>query len=184
MKRLALLVASGVIIALTSMSASAEEFTCRGSVGAITVDNVRVPDGVTCTLRGTTVKGTITIESNATLRAQGVRVIGNVQAEDAARVAITASSRVGGSVQVVQSGVAKVSGSRINGDILYDDNEGAVKALKSTVGGNVQAFQNTGGVLIRGNDIDGNLQCKENAPRPNGGGNTVGGNKEDQCARL
>ena len=48
----------------------------------------------------------------------------------------------------------------------------------------MQAFQNTGGVEIRGNRINGNLQCKENSPRPTGGGNVVGGNKEDQCARL
>jgi hypothetical protein len=48
----------------------------------------------------------------------------------------------------------------------------------------VQAFQNRGGVQIANNVINGNLQCKENRPAPTGGGNRVGGNKEDQCARL
>jgi len=48
----------------------------------------------------------------------------------------------------------------------------------------VQAFQNRGGVTISRNRIDGNLQCKANRPAPRGGGNIVGGNKEDQCARL
>jgi len=32
--------------------------------------------------------------------------------------------------------------------------------------------------------IVGNLQCKENRPAPTGGRNVVGGDKEDQCARL
>ena len=52
-------------------SAFAEERSCRGTLGAITVDNLRVPQGATCTLNGTRVKGT---------------VIGNVQAGGAARV--------------------------------------------------------------------------------------------------
>jgi len=184
-KHLTITLALAAGLTFASMpGASAEEFTCRRSVGSTTVDNLRVPDGATCTLNGTTVKGTIKVESQAALRAEGVRVIGNVQAEDASRVVIVASSRVGGSVQVVQGGAAKVANSRVNGDILYDDNDRALRVLRSTVGGSVQVFHNTGGVEIRANHIDGNLQCKENSPRPTGGGNVVGGNKEDQCARL
>jgi len=130
------------------------------------------------------VQGTVKVETNATLRATDVRVIGNVQAENARLVVVRRSSRVGGSIQVVQSGGARVVGSNVQGDILFDENDRAIEALRNTIGGNLQAFQNTGGVEIRGNQIDGNLQCKENQPRPTGGGNIVQGNKEDQCARL
>jgi hypothetical protein len=171
-------------VGLSPATAAAEERTCRGTIGARTLDNVRVPQSASCVLDGTYVKGTVKVERNATLRAEGVRVIGNVQGENARRVAVVQSSRVGGSVQVVQGGGAKVRGSRINGDILYDDNNDALRAVRNRVGGDVQAFQNTGGVEIRRNTIDGNLQCKANNPRPTGGGNVVGGNKEDQCARL
>ncbi len=160
---------------------AADERTCRGSIGARTVDNLRVPDGATCTLRGTTVKGTIKVERNAVLFAYGVRVIGNVQAENSRQVVVADGSRVGGSIQVVQSGVAKVRDSRINGNILFDDNSGLNVARRNVVGADVQAFQNTGGVRIYNNLIDGNLQCKENSPRPIGSGNVVEGNKEDQC---
>jgi hypothetical protein len=171
-------------LAISPASAVAEERTCRGTIGATTLDNVRVPQNATCVLQGTYVKGTVKVETNAALRAEGVRVIGNVQGENARHVAVLQGSRVGGSVQVVQGGGANVAGSRITGDILYDDNDGRVRAVQNRVGGSVQAFQNTGGVEIRGNVINGNLQCKENNPPPFGGANTVGGNKEDQCAGL
>jgi hypothetical protein len=179
---LALITACATI--LTAPAAHAEERTCRGSLGRITVDNLRVPDGATCTLNGTTVKGTIKVESRATLVADSVRVVGNVQAENAKKVVVRNGSRVGGSVQIVQGGIGRVVRTNVQGDILYDDQGGKVAAIRSTVGGNIQAFQNTGGVGIRGNRVDGNLQCKENHPAPVGGNNIVDGSKEDQCSRL
>ena len=164
--------------------ASAEERTCRGTLGAVTVDNLRVPQGATCTLIGTRVKGTIKVERAASLNASGVSVVGNVQAENAANVAVHSGSTVGGSIQVVQGGAARVSDSRVANDVLFDENTRALSALRNQIGGNLQAFQNTGGVAISANRIDGNLQCKENQPPPTGSGNVVQGNKEDQCRRL
>ena len=50
------------LIALSTPAAAfAEERTCRGMIGARTVDNLRVPQGATCTLNGTYVKGTIKV---------------------------------------------------------------------------------------------------------------------------
>jgi hypothetical protein len=164
--------------------ALAEERTCRGEIGQRTVDNLRVPDGATCTLRGTTVKGTIKVESRATLLAYGVRVVGNVQGENAQKVLVAAGSRVGGSVHVVQGRIAKVVDSRIVGNILFDENRWMNTANRNVVNHDVQVFQNTGGARIHDNRIDGNLQCKQNHPRPVGSGNVVQGNKEDQCRSL
>jgi hypothetical protein len=174
----------GFTLALAPGVAQAEERVCRGTIGARTVDNLRVPQGASCTLNGTTVKGTVKVERQARLVANDARVIGNVQAENARRVVVRDGSRIGGSVQIVQGGAARVARSNVNGDILYDENNLALRVLRNEVGGDVQAFQNTGGVEIRGNRIDGNLQCKANSPRPVGGNNIVQGNKEDQCARL
>jgi hypothetical protein len=182
--KLGLLVGALAAFAALPTSAAAEERTCRGTIGAITLDNIRVPQGASCTLNGTQAKGTVKVERGATLRANNVRVNGNVQGEGARRVDVVGGSRVGGSVQVVQGGAATVADSVITADILYDANGGFLRALRNRVGGNVQAFQNTGGVQIANNVINGNLQCKENRPAPTGGGNRVGGNKEDQCARL
>jgi len=89
------------VSAFAAAPAQADERTCRGTIGSTTVDNLLVPQGATCTLDGTTVKGTITVKGDATLRAAHVRVVGNVQSENAKRVVLRGSS-VGGSVQHVQ----------------------------------------------------------------------------------
>ncbi|CAN1208761.1 DUF3060 domain-containing protein [Tumidithrix helvetica PCC 7403] len=162
----------------------AEEISCQGTLGAITVDNVKVPSGKTCTLFRTRVQGTVIVESNATLNARGARIIGNVQGENAAAVNVLANSTVGGSVQVKQGIAATVSASAINGDVQFDSNRGALVANNNRIGGSLQAFQNTGGLRIYTNRINGNLQCKENRPFPLGGGNIVQGSKEDQCSAL
>ena len=143
--------------------ASAEETTCRGTLGQVTVDNLRVPQGATCTLNGTRVQGTVKVERSATLTATGIRVVGNVQAEGAGRVVVR-TSRVGGSIQVVQGRTATVHANAVKGDIQF--------------------FGNRGAIAVTNNRVDGNLQCKENSPAPTGGRNAVQGNKEDQCARL
>jgi hypothetical protein len=147
--------------------ALAEERTCRGTFGATTVDNLRVPSGATCTLNRTRVKGTLKVERGATLYASGIRVVGNVQAENARRVNVSGSS-IGGSVQIVQSR---------NGSTLS-------RLDRNSIRQDVQYFENRGAISITRNRIVGNLQCKANNPRPTGGGNVVGGSKQDQCARL
>jgi len=158
-------VAAGALAmsALVAPPAHAEERTCRGTLGAITVDNFRVPQGASCTLEGTKVKGTVKVESKATLRAYKVRVVGNVQSEDARRVVVRGSS-IGGSIQHVQGGSGVVNRNQVTGD--------------------VQMFSNAGEITINRNRINGNLQCKSNSPAPTGGGNIVGGNNEDQCRSL
>ena len=147
------------------------------------MDNVRVPEGAACTMNGTFVEGTVKVERGATLEAQAVRVIGNVQGEGAADVVVREST-VGGSVQVKQGGAAETSASRITGDIQYDQQAGPVRVADNVVNGSVQVIANRGGITVATNTIDGNLQCKENAPPPVGGGNLVHGNAEDQCAAL
>jgi hypothetical protein len=175
------------IISLTSILASApnalaEERSCRGTIGAVTLDNVRVPQGQTCTLNGTRLKGNIKVERDATLIANGVRVVGSVQAENARLVTVQARSRINGDVQHKQGQAATIVDSVVGGTILFDENRGTLDASRNAVSGNVQAFKNSGGLSIFNNTVDENLQCKENVPAPLGGGNVVDGNKEDQCA--
>lgn len=177
-----LLVATTAAIAAAG-PAMAEERTCRGTIGAVTLDNLRVPQGATCTLNGTRLQGTIKVERGATLKATTVRVNGNVQAEGARNVTVL-DSQVGGSIQLVQGGAANLRRNSVTADILLDDNSGALAGVNNAIGGNLQAFQNTGGVAVSRNRIDGNLQCKENSPRPTGGSNVVQGSKEDQCRTL
>jgi hypothetical protein len=183
--RIAVLAGSAGLLAsgLVATPSWAEEISCTGPLGAITVDNVRVPQNATCTLNGTVVQGTITVQAGAWLSATGVRVIGNVQAENAASVTVGGSS-VGGSVQVKQGASASVTGSTITGDIQYDQNGGGLAADDNRVGGNIQIVGNRGGAQVNRNTINGNLQCKENTPAPTGAGNVVDGSIEDQCRQM
>ena len=162
----------------------AEERICRGDVGGVSVDNLRVPPGATCTLNRTRVKGTIKVKERASLHARGVRVAGNVQAENARQISVTQSSHIGGSVQVNQGGAARVLNSTVEGDIQFEANGGDLRIDDNSVGSSVQIVGNRGRSEIYGNRINGNLQCKENRPRPTGGSNRVRGNKEDQCSRF
>lgn len=156
-----------VVLAAAALTAApaalAEERTCRGAMGAATVVDLLVPQGATCTLKGTRVQGSVRVERGATLKALRIRVVGNVHAEGAVAVNV-ARSRVGGSVDIVQGGKSKLSRTVVKGDVQY--------------------FENRGAISIRSNRVDGNLQCKENSPGPQGGGNVVQGTKEDQCSRL
>jgi hypothetical protein len=163
---------------------AAEERTCRGELGDVTVDNLRVPEGARCTLNRTQVKGTIKVEPRASLIARGVQVVGNVQAENARQVSLTQSSRIGGSVQIKQGGSASVLNTTVRGNIQYDANRSSLRLNDNRVGGNVQVVGNHARAEIYGNTIDGNLQCKENSPRPVGDNNRVRGNKEDQCSAF
>ena len=166
--------------------AQAEERVCRGTIGSTTVDNLRVPQGATCTLNGTRVEGTVLVERNATLFANGIRVKGNVQSEGFKKIVLRQNSVVVGSVQLengLEGGTGKVLNSRINGDLQFFSNEARMVARGNTILANFQANQNTGGLVIENNRIAENLQCQANNPPPVGGGNTAG-DKEDQCARV
>jgi hypothetical protein len=90
-----LLIPLALVSAALAPTASAEERSCRGSLGTVTVDNLRVPQNATCTLTGTRIKGVLKVERNATLVARGIRVVGNVQAENAKNVVVI-SSTIGG----------------------------------------------------------------------------------------
>ena len=174
----------GFVLIMLTTTAVAEETICNSSLGVTMVDNLLVPSNASCSLDSTRVLGSVKIENNATLVAQKIVVIGNIQADNSQQINILDNSRIGGSVQLKQGGGSVISDSIIDGDIQFESNASPFKALRNQVGGSVQVFQNTASIEIQQNKIKGNLQCKENTPAPTGGGNVVGGNKEDQCSQL
>jgi hypothetical protein len=175
--------ALGTTLMLGAAPAMAEEFVCTGNVGSVSLDNIFVPDGATCTLDRTRAKGNIVVGTAASLYARSISINGNIQAEGAQLVNVTGTSSVGGSVQLVQGGSATLTKVNIKGSLQMESNNGLLKANDNTIGADLQAFQNSGGVTLNRNRIDGNLQCKENVPAPKGSGNRAD-SKEDQCARL
>ena len=144
--------------------AKAEEIRCQGSLGRITVDNLKVLEGKICHLQGTTVKGNIVVNNGAILKASYIKVNGNIEAEGARAIHINYRTIVGGNIKIKQGESVRIINSNIKGDIQLESN-----------------FRN---VIISQNYIGGNLQCKQNQLYPIGGNNIVDGNKEDQCANL
>ena len=94
-----------LVCLLVPATASAEERVCRGALGAITVDNLRVPQGSSCSLTGTRVQGTVKVERAATLSARGIRVIGNVQ------------------YQLIEMSI----GAEVNGKLIHESEHAATK---------------------------------------------------------
>jgi hypothetical protein len=181
--RIGLIAVTALLAAALPQAALGEERSCRGTLGRISVDNLRVPQGATCKLNGTRLNGTITVQRGATLIANGVRVNGNVQAENARNVVVR-GSRVGGGIQLKQGGRATIAGNRVIHDIQFDANRRFLRAHRNRVGGSIQVVGNSGGASILRNVVNGNIDCKENRPAPTGGRNVAGESKTDQCARL
>ena len=178
------LAAAAFLVTAVAAPAAADVTTCRGKIGQVTVDDLRVPTGATCELNRTKVKGAITVESGGTVLATRVVVIGNVMADGARSVSIVQKSRIGGSIEIVQGKRAKIADSEIDGSMRFEKNGGRLKISDNVVGGHVRALQNSGGVSIDDNVIDGDLLCRGNRPVPEGGDNTVLGTKQDQCRKL
>ncbi len=175
------------LLALTSAlapQALAEATRCRGALGAVTVGDLVVPAGATCTLDGTNVRGNIAVRSGATLDATGVSVRGNIQSDGHAAVGVNGASKVGGSIQLRRGGAFNILDTAVSGDIQVDENRGASSLDANTVGDDVHVIRHRDGVSITDNQIDGNLQCRDNVPAPTGGGNVVEGTADGQCRRL
>lgn len=144
----------------TLSTASADDVTCRGTIGARSIDGtVVVPSGATCTLSGTRVDGDVKVQRGGTLITQSARIGGNVQSEGFRSVTVSGGS-VGGSIQLKEGGPISVRSVRVNGDIQLEKNRTSARVYSNVVGGN--------------------LQCQGNVNIA-GGGNRVDGNKEDQC---
>jgi subtilisin family serine protease len=156
--------------------------TCRGGVGAVAVDSVLVPPGATCSLDGTRVAGSVTVERDSSLAARGVHVQGNIQADGAHAVSID-QAMVSGNVVIKKGGNNTTNLTVIAGNLQIEENNGTSTVRGTTIAGNLQVFKNRGGVSLVSNMVRQTLQCKENVPPPTGSGNTAAG-KEDQCAGL
>src|SRR5690606_33264895 len=88
-----------VLLSAVSMPAFADDTNCQGSLGNVKLDDLHVPSGATCTLKDTTIDGNIKVGSNGNLKADGIRVDGDIQAENASSVTV-ANSTIDGNIQI------------------------------------------------------------------------------------
>lgn len=91
MLRRVLAVALVSVLALATAALAAER-VCRGTIGARTVDNVRVPQGATCTL-----------QSDGFARIVSSRINGDLQFESNDALIVAHNNTIGVNLQAVQN---------------------------------------------------------------------------------
>jgi len=162
---------------------AADDVTCTGVIGPVTVKNVVVPEDATCSLQGTNVLGDVSVLEDAELVADRITVRGSVQAQRADSIRI-ADSSIRSLLKVQDGGTVTVRTTAIGADLQVSKSTGFVTLDGNRIGNSLQAQENRGGVSITGNTIRVNLFCQDNDPPPVGGGNVVGGDAEKQCEAL
>jgi hypothetical protein len=134
---------------------------CNGTLAALTVDDVFVPSGATCTLAGTRVRGNVKVSFDGTVVANGARVSGSVQAEDARSVVLTANTVITGDVEVKRRAAARIENTTIGGNLLIEEAGASLTALDSRITGNVQVSKAAAADVAR-LTVDGDVQFSEN----------------------
>jgi len=149
--------------------------SCRGTLGAVTVEQVNVPSGATCVLDGTRVRGNVFVRRGATLEAYGARIDGNIQAEDAQEVRTAAGTFVDGNIQVKRRAFTLIEDTTVEGDVQVEEWGATLEAWRNVIGGNLQ-FKKADAATVLETRIDGDLQLEENAGRLTATANRVRGN--------
>jgi hypothetical protein len=157
---------------------------CRGTIGAATVAEIRVPSGATCRLLGTTVTGNVSIGSGGRLVAHRTTVKGDVRGRGVRHVSMTARSLIVGNLKLAQGGSATISHAEIRADLEWTMQTGQLTVRQTIIRGDLTVNRNSGGLIFAGNRIDGDLQCHQNLRVPLRGDNLVGGQREGQCAGV
>lgn len=134
---------------------------CDGTLGAIDVDDVEVPDGATCILDGTRVDGNVIVGDGATLDVIGAHIEGNIQAEDTHEVRTGQRTFVGGNIQVKRQAVVWIDDTVIDGDLQVEEGGASLVVYGTVIGGNLQ-FQKAASAIVEDSWIDGDLQMQEN----------------------
>lgn len=194
-------------LALASMPARAQNFTCTGPLApnlVYTFASVTVPANRNCVMAGVdvTVTGNVSVGPgallgvNAALNIQGnmtlekgavldiavaiLTVDGNITSTNAAQLLLEPANTNG-------NNVCPECGGTIGGNITVVGTSDYV-IFSVIVGGQVTVIGNDTGTnadnLIEGNTISGNLVCQNNTPPPTGGSNSVSGKKIGQCTGL
>src|SRR5438445_12624507 len=129
MKNLArMIVVAGLLLAASTAHAR-DTFNCVGVAPAIVNGNVVVPNGATCTMTGTRVRGDVNVEPGASLHAQTVQISGNVLGHDHRALSIDVTSRIDGNV-VFEHGVTSMIGDSFVGqNLVFEEASSASKVL-------------------------------------------------------
>ncbi|MFJ3705610.1 MULTISPECIES: hypothetical protein [Streptomyces] len=151
------LVASGSLVAFSGSAQAALYTTCVGDGGAVTVSNdLVVPAGKSCTLTGTKVRGTVTVEAGADLVAAGATFNSSVTVAENAYLDLT-DTTVKGTLTTDSAFGAHLERSTLK---AVDADEGFVYVVDSTLGGAVST--EAGELYVSGSTLNSSLTGEGN----------------------
>jgi hypothetical protein len=158
-----------------SSPASAADTQCNGvpgapeTIGAVTVDQVVVPDGAWCRLKGTTVNQNVILGVGSNLVTWNAQVGGNIQATDGPRSVRIFETDVQGNIQVKKATRRILIGDEtcridpyVGGNIQLEENLGGIGICQMTIAEDLQLFKNSGRIRVIDNDVGENLQVTDN----------------------
>jgi hypothetical protein len=155
--------------------ASAADTQCAGTpgaaerIGAVTVDQVVVPDGAFCRLEGTTVNQNVIIGVGSNLGTLNAQVGGNIQGTNGPRGVRILETDVQGNIQLKKATHPIVIGHAgctidpyVGGNIQLAENRGGIGICEMTIEEDLQLTKNTGRIMVRNNDVGENMQIADN----------------------
>jgi hypothetical protein len=160
------LVAGGSIVLMPA--ASANDFECIGTVGAITVNQIVVPAGKRCRLEGTRVTQNISIRTGSVLVTMGAWVGGNIQGDGAYMLRFL-NSDVAGNIQmkhtvgpiIIGDAACRVDPSS-GADLQLEENYGNIAICNMTIREDLQLYKNSKRVRVFNTFVGENVQAYEN----------------------
>jgi hypothetical protein len=159
----------------TTSTAATRASACNGTLGALSVDQVSVPAGASCTLNGTRVQGDVKVARGGSVTATGARIGGNVQAEDSRTVVISASTVVIGDVQAKRLASVRLENSTVDGNVQVEERGASLITSGVRVGGDLQV-KKAASATIGSTTVDGDIQLEENSGALSSESATVRGN--------
>jgi hypothetical protein len=172
------LVAGTVVFALAAGQASAataQDVRCSGELSGVTIRNVTIPNGGTCTLRNSVVTGRVSAPVASYFQATNTRIAGDVVGTEAQTVFVDRRSAVRGSVRANHVAQVYLFSARVRKNVRVDRATDQIYICASTVErGSIKVTRSARDIMIGGPRSSG---CGGNSVRR--GDMTVQSNRTD-----
>ena len=157
---------------------------CIGDIGEVIIkDDLLVPEGATCNLTGTEVKGSVVAGRDAVLTVTNANLRRSLQGIEGAKITVVRTF-VLGYTQLDDTRAVEIDDSVLTGEVRAMSTDGRLTLTQSIMKDDVLVIGARGGVWIKGDIIQGDLDCGDLDPEPNGGSNIVRGEARGQCAKF
>ena len=134
--RLVCSISSILLLALVAGTASAgvpQDVQCSGELTGVTVRNVTVSSGGSCTLRDSEVTGSVSAADSAYFKAAHSRIAGDIAGTDAQTLFLDRGTQVQGNVRATRVAQVFVFSSRVRKSVKVDHTTDQVFICASTV---------------------------------------------------